>query len=63
MTFFQLLTILFVGLKLTGLITWSWWLVLSPLYLPFVIGLVIILLVSWVTGKKTQLTYKGKKIW
>lgn len=70
MTFFQLLTILFIGLKLAGFITWSWWLVLLPLYLPFVIGLVIIviglviiLLVSLVTGKKTQLKYKGKKIW
>ena len=26
----SLLTILFVGLKLTGFIDWSWWLVVSP---------------------------------
>lgn len=30
--FFGLLGILFIGLKLTGVITWSWWLVLLPLY-------------------------------
>lgn len=30
------LTILFVLLKLTGIITWSWWWVLSPLWLPIV---------------------------
>ena len=39
--FFGLLGILFIGLKLTGYITWSWWLVLLPLYG----GLAIILLV------------------
>jgi predicted tellurium resistance membrane protein TerC len=32
--FFGLLTILFIGLKLTGHITWSWWWVLSPLWIP-----------------------------
>ena len=30
-----LLTILFVGLKLTGFIAWSWLWVLSPLWIPF----------------------------
>lgn len=30
--FFGLLTILFIGLKLGGVISWSWWLVLLPLY-------------------------------
>jgi hypothetical protein len=33
--FFGMLTILFVGLKLTGHIDWSWLWVLSPLWLPF----------------------------
>ena len=28
--FCGLLTILFIGLKLTGYIAWSWWWVLSP---------------------------------
>lgn len=31
--FVGLLTILFIGLKLTGFITWSWWWVLSPLWI------------------------------
>jgi hypothetical protein len=30
MNFPNLLTLLFIGLKLTGYIDWSWWLVLSP---------------------------------
>ena len=33
MTFAGLLTVLFVGLKLTGYIAWSWWWVLSPLWI------------------------------
>jgi hypothetical protein len=35
-SFFGLLTVLFIGLKLTDYIDWSWWLVLLPLYGPFV---------------------------
>jgi len=38
-----LLTVLFVGLKLTGYISWSWWWVLSPLIITFSIGLLIVL--------------------
>ena len=45
--FFGLLTILFVALKLTGYIAWSWFWVLSPLIalgilLVIVIGLMIL---------------------
>jgi len=31
--FIGLLTVLFIGLKLTNYITWSWWWVLSPLWI------------------------------
>ena len=31
-SFMGLLAILFIGLKLTGYITWSWWLVTLPLW-------------------------------
>jgi len=37
--FAQLLTVLFIGLKLTGYIAWSWWWVLSPLWISAIIGL------------------------
>jgi len=39
--FLSLLAVLFVGLKLTGYIDWSWWWVLSPLWLPIVILLIV----------------------
>ena len=37
-----LLTVLFVGLKLTNYITWSWIWVLAPLWIPVAIGVVLI---------------------
>jgi hypothetical protein len=41
--FFGLLTVLFIGLKLTGYVAWSWWWVLAPLWLPISIFLGILL--------------------
>jgi hypothetical protein len=41
--FFGLLTILFVGLKLGGVINWSWWWVLAPIWGPLCLVLFIIL--------------------
>jgi ABC-type multidrug transport system permease subunit len=44
--FFSLLFLLFLGLKLTNNIDWSWWWVTSPLWLPItiVIGVIMIIL-------------------
>lgn len=39
--FFGMLTVLFIGLKLTDYIDWSWWWVLSPLWMPISIILII----------------------
>lgn len=33
-SFCGLLTVAFIVLKLTGFIAWSWWWVLSPLWIP-----------------------------
>lgn len=41
--FTGLLTVAFIVLKLTGYITWSWWWVLSPLWIGFSVALVIFL--------------------
>ena len=46
MGFFGWLTLLFVGLKLTGYISWSWWWVLAPTLGPVAI-LAAIALVAW----------------
>ena len=38
------LAILFIGLKLGGVISWSWLWVLSPLWIPLAIGAALLLL-------------------
>lgn len=43
--FTGLLTILFIWLKLTHYIDWSWWWVLSPFWISAIIGIIIILIV------------------
>lgn len=44
MTILGLLGLLFVGLKLTGFIAWSWWLVLLPFYGVALIAIVVLLI-------------------
>ena len=43
--FFTLLAILFIALKLLDKISWSWWWVLAPIWLPTIIAIVIFVLV------------------
>ena len=42
-SFASLLAILFIGLKLTGVINWSWLWVLSPIWIPISIVLAIVI--------------------
>ena len=39
------LTIVFVILKLTGSIDWSWWWVLSPLWIGLGIGVIVLAII------------------
>lgn len=52
--FFGLLTVLFVGLKLTNYIAWSWFWVLSPMIFSIALGLTLffgIILTAFLVGK------------
>lgn len=40
--FFGLLGLIFIVLKLVGTISWSWWLVLLPIYGPITISIAIL---------------------
>lgn len=48
MGFFPVLALIFITLKLLGIIAWSWWWILAPIWLPFglmgisFVGLVIL---------------------
>lgn len=41
-----LLTVLFIGLKLGGIINWSWILVLCPIPISFILGVTLVFAVS-----------------
>jgi len=43
--FFGLLTLLFIGLKLCGVIAWSWLWVLAPLWIPIALSLLLVVIV------------------
>lgn len=44
--FFGMLIILFIGLKITDYIDWSWWWVLSPLWLPLLVVILVLVLLG-----------------
>lgn len=42
--FSRFLAILFITLKLTGVIAWSWLWVLAPIWIPFVIAVFVLII-------------------
>ena len=49
----SLLLVLFVGLKLAGVISWSWWWVLSPIWMPLLLlGFILVLICVIYKSKK-----------
>lgn len=50
--FFELLTIAFIVLKLCNVIEWSWIWVLSPIWIPCVVVIIILLVIGIVTSLK-----------
>ena len=58
--FIEALTLLFIGLKLTGFLpTWTWLWVLSPLWITFSIALVIAIIVIAVDEVNDHLRAEG----
>lgn len=51
--FFGVLAIVFIVLKLLGVVTFSWVWVLAPLWIPFVFWIVIVAILSIVAIIKT----------
>lgn len=49
--FLGLLAIVFIVLKLTGYIAWSWWWVLAPIWIPVILVPFILLLVFWLATR------------
>lgn len=60
MSFLEVLLIIFIVLKLVGVITWSWWLVTAPFWIPVAIFLVIALVIL-LMGGTIKVTDKSKR--
>ena len=52
-----ILGVLFIALKLTGFIAWSWWWVLAPFWVP--LSLVGVFLVSFIIGVLIEMKNGG----
>lgn len=50
LTFLDLLAIVFIVLKLTHVVDWSWWIVLAPIWGALVIAIVIVI-IAYILGK------------
>ena len=50
--FLGLLTIAFIVLKLCNVIEWSWIWVLSPIWIPFIVLIIILLVIGIITSLK-----------
>lgn len=47
-----ILFVVFLILKLCKVITWSWWWVFAPIWIPFVICLIIFIIALFLGGKE-----------
>ena len=45
-----ILFVVFLILKLTGYIDWSWWWVTAPLWIPFAIAMIFLVFILAVSG-------------
>jgi hypothetical protein len=65
-TFLSALALLFVGLRLTNYIDWSWWLVLMPVWGPFAVFVFFLSLGSgaeWLVRRlETEEQRKARKV-
>lgn len=50
-SFLEILTLIFIVLKLTGYINWSWWLVLLPILAPLSVAVITVILVACFSSK------------
>ena len=57
----SVLTIVFVVLKLVGVIDWSWVWVLSPTWISFLIGMIALLILVLVYKEEIRLFKKSKR--
>ena len=56
------LTIVFVVLKLVGVINWSWLLVLCPLWIDILLTVIVLVIITIIDNKTRKKTWKSGRI-
>ena len=51
-SFTGLLTLVFIVLKLCGVVTWSWWWVLSPIWISIVVCAMLLIIMFFIVKKE-----------
>ncbi|QQO41000.1 hypothetical protein 015DV002_43 [Bacillus phage 015DV002] len=59
--FFETVFVVLLILKLTGVVTWSWWIVTASLWVPFLLLILFILGVFVLAGIRGRLSKRGTK--
>lgn len=58
----SILTIVFVILKLTKVITWSWWWVLSPLWIDLILTIIVLVIIALIDNRYKSKYGKSRRI-
>lgn len=61
--FCGVLTIVFIVLKLTGVISWSWWWVFSPIWIDLLLAGIFILIAVAINHAEERRLYGRSKRW
>jgi hypothetical protein len=61
MSIFSILLIIFIVLKAVGFITWSWWVVFTPIYIQILIWVGLVILVAGLDIKDPLWRYRKYK--
>lgn len=51
LSLFTILQVIFLALKIAGVLTWSWWAVFIPTYIDLGIFLIVIIILSIIDGE------------
>ena len=52
MSFLEVLLLVFIILKLCKVITWSWWWVLSPFWIPLILVIIYLIIIVIITHRR-----------
>ena len=63
LSFCGVLTVVFLVLKLTGVISWSWWWVFSPIWIDLLLAGVFLLIAAAINHAECRKLSGGTKKW